>query len=263
MSSNYCKICNSTTQTAFSCIALKKYSFEAAICHDCGLLQIVEPHWLDEAYGEAIAEADTGLVSRNLSLANDLTPLLFHLFEDKGCYVDFSGGTGLLVRLMRDTGFDFRWRDPYCKNIHARGFEFNPDIHKCNAVTAFEVLEHILNPVDFIRDAMSTAGADLFICTTQLFEGRPPDPTKWWYYAFEAGQHISFYQRKTLAKIAGYLNLNLFTNGLIHIFYKNQYQNKINKYYNSKFVRILSRRRSSRNLSSKTMSDHLMIIKHR
>ena len=67
------------------------------------------------------------------------------------------------------------------------GFEYSPHSVKANAVTAFELLEHILDPISFIRDSMGDANAEVFICTTRLFKGVPPDPKTWRYYAFDAG----------------------------------------------------------------------------
>ncbi|MDM9385348.1 hypothetical protein QUB80_32355 [Chlorogloeopsis sp. ULAP01] len=36
-------------------------------CEESGLLKTEKPYWLDEAYQEAIADTDTGLVRRNIS----------------------------------------------------------------------------------------------------------------------------------------------------------------------------------------------------
>ena len=257
-----CRICRDPVVHAFNAVALKKYPFEALICAKCGLLQIANPHWLKEAYGDAIAEADTGLVMRNIGLAQQITPLLYHIFQTNGSYVDYAGGTGLFVRLMRDAGFDFLWHDPYCENIHARGFEYTAHTMKTNAVTAFEVLEHVLDPISLIRDSMQDANADLFICTTQLFGGAPPDPKTWWYYAFNAGQHISFYQYKTLKKISELLGLHFFSNGTIHLFYTAPYLKKIGSYFNYKIVRKIAARNALHHLKSKTMEDHLRIIEN-
>jgi hypothetical protein len=97
--------------------------------------------------------------------------------------------------MMRDIGFDFYWKDPYSRNIHARGFEFDADLAPCTALTAFEVMEHLEDPLAFIQDALETAQTDTFIFTTELFHGTPPGPGEWDYYAPETGQHIAFYQQ--------------------------------------------------------------------
>jgi len=192
-----CRICGSVLQHCFDGKALKRYLFEMLNCPRCGFIQIANPHWLNEAYSDAITVSDTGLVARNLLLAGRLSPLLFYLYGSDGRYVDFAGGTGLLVRLMRDAGFDFYWHDSYCKNIHARGFEFDVKSGPYKVVTAFEVLEHVINPIEFVSEAIRKTQADVFIFSTELFEGIPPKPEDWWYYSFETGQHISFYQNRT------------------------------------------------------------------
>jgi hypothetical protein len=180
-------------------------------------LQTEEPYWLDESYSTAVSDADTGLVSRNLAIAERLTNLLYWCFDPKARYLDSSGGYGLLTRLMRDRGFDYYWHDPYCENIFARGFEW-ADLKDpaAGAVTAIEVLEHAIDPLALLRTALDRARTSTVIFTTQLYEGEPPDPGKWWYYALETGQHVSFFRRDTLAVLGEKLGLRLYSNGLFH-----------------------------------------------
>jgi len=120
---------------------------------------------------------------------------------DGNRYLDFAGGYGVLTRLMRDRGFDFYWQDPYCKNVFARGFEWENIKGETSSggVTAFEVLEHVPDPLGFVRSALEQARTSNLIFSTLLYEGEPPAPEKWWYYALETGQHISFFRRDTLA----------------------------------------------------------------
>ena len=103
----YCRICNQKTKEIFFSQLLKKYEVKYFLCENCGLLQTEKPYWLDEAYNEAIATADTGLVSRNIGISNRLTLLLLQMLGTSGRYIDIAGGTGLLTRLMRDVGFDY------------------------------------------------------------------------------------------------------------------------------------------------------------
>lgn len=53
--------------------------------------------------------------------------------------VDYAGGHGFLVRLLRDIGVDAFWSDPFCENLVARGFEYE-NKNKVELVTAFEFL---------------------------------------------------------------------------------------------------------------------------
>jgi len=212
-----CKVCNDAMHHAFSAIVLHKHSVGYFRCATCGFLQTEKPYWLDEAYGDAIALGDTGLVSRNISIALRLAPLLHLLIGRGGRYLDVAGGYGMLVRLMRDFGFDYWWYDKYCDNLLAKGFEAINTSRAYGAVTAFEVLEHVEDPCAFISDSLGNNHCDTLIFSTELYVGAQSPPSTWWYYAFEGGQHISFFQRRTLQKIADRLNLNFATVGGIHI----------------------------------------------
>lgn len=254
-----CVICAHESAYIFTQEILKKYQCKYFYCEACGFLQTEEPYWLDEAYSSAIAAADTGLVQRNFDLSSQLSTLLFFDFDRHGKYLDMAGGYGMLTRLMRDVGFDFYWSDKYCENLLARGFESKGN-ESFTAVTAFEVLEHLTNPVDFISEAFAMSGARTLFFSTELFDGLPPKPESWWYYAFETGQHISFYQRRSLEAIAKKLRLNCYSYGSFHMF--------TDKKINSTVYRLLTHPRISRILAllpkrfmkSKTMTDHLDII---
>ena len=52
--------------------------------------------------------------------------------------LDWGGGDGLLVRLLRDAGLDAYHHDRYADNLYAAGFEGDPT-KRYSMVTAFEV----------------------------------------------------------------------------------------------------------------------------
>jgi len=212
-----CRICDAAAEAAFSHTILTKYPCDYHYCEACGFLQTQEPYWLDEAYSSVIAATDTGLVQRNVAISKTLSVILFFLFDRHGSYLDLAGGYGMLVRLMRDVGFDFYWADRYCENLLARGFdEFNVG-SSYTAVTAFEVLEHVADPLRFIAESLKHADTRTIVFSTTLFEGSPPEPGSWWYYAFETGQHVSFFQARTLQLLADRLALNLYSSGSLHM----------------------------------------------
>ncbi|MBT8338405.1 MAG: class I SAM-dependent methyltransferase [Desulfatitalea sp.] len=215
-----CVICEGKMLFAFRTTVLFKYMVSYFHCAKCGLIQTETPYWLNEAYDEAISILDTGIVARNVSISKTLGFLLLYLFGKRGRYLDSAGGYGVLTRLMRDYGFDYYWQDPYCSNLFARGFEASPLKQQYNAVTAFEVLEHLEHPLEFIREKLSLAQSDIFIFTTILYQKKVPEPNGWWYYAHESGQHISFYSRKTLSVIAERLAMSVFSYGNMHILSK-------------------------------------------
>lgn len=208
---------------------LQKYNVTYFQCEESGFLTTESPYWLNEAYQSAIACTDTGLVQRNLSNSRWLSVAIKLLLSPKGKYLDIAGGYGLLARLMRDEGFDFYTIDKYCTNIFAPLFE--PDkTFSANALCAFEVLEHIENPVSFISENFSHYNCETLFFSTLTFPNGTLPPEDWWYFSCDTGQHISFYQKKTLQMIADSLSLNyycfstglhLITNKQINVFKKN------------------------------------------
>jgi hypothetical protein len=255
-----CPICNGGLDVAFDAQVLCRHNATYDYCHDCGFLRARNPVWLEESYSSAIASTDTGLVMRNIEVAGKLTQMLLGIFGERGegHYCDVAGGYGMLTRLMRDNGLDFYWADKYCENFMARGFEYTEDIGPCTAVTAIEIMEHLEDPIEFVSDALKKTNAKAFIFTTELFEGAPPAPTEWWYYSFETGQHIAFFQRRTLEFMAKKLGLYFVSRSGMHIFSKEPVEPWRLKLAFSRFGNIFTRH-SRRTLVSKTMPDHLKI----
>jgi len=212
-----CPVCTSLPEPAFTALVLRRHPVQFHHCRACGYLYSETPYWLDQAYSSAIASADVGLVMRNQMLATKLRVLLFHLFGNGGKFLDTAGGTGLLVRMLRDAGYDFRWEDPHCANALARGFEAAPDEAGFEAVTAMEVLEHLHSPLPFIEQQLARSRSRSLLFTTELFDGAPP-ARDWWYYAFEMGQHVGFFQHRTLATMAERLGVHFHSAGGLHLF---------------------------------------------
>jgi 2-polyprenyl-3-methyl-5-hydroxy-6-metoxy-1,4-benzoquinol methylase len=258
-----CPICSGSRRELFQARLLRKYEVHYFLCETCGLIQTEQPYWLDEAYSSAIADADTGLVSRNLEIAKKLAGLLYFCLDPNAQYLEAAGGYGLLTRLMRDRGFNFRWHDPYCENIFARGFEWDPldEMAAGGAVTAFEVLEHVSNPVDFIRDALKQAKTRTIIFSTLLYEGEPPRPDKWWYYSLESGQHISFFRRDTLKILANKLGLRLYTHGWFHALTNSEMNELMFRVCTSRLSVFVDQYVRLR-MKSKTFDDHERITEH-
>jgi 2-polyprenyl-3-methyl-5-hydroxy-6-metoxy-1,4-benzoquinol methylase len=132
-------------------------------------------------------------------------------------YIDVAGGYGILTRMMRDHGFNFFWQDKYCKNLFAQGLEYVPGELEYSGVTAFEVMEHLSNPVDFIKNIMLETGAETIIFSTLLYEEGVPDPNTWWYYTFDTGSHIGFFNKRTWKIIGEKLSLQFYSSNGIHV----------------------------------------------
>lgn len=205
-----CNICSTETSSFAKSTILNKYEIAYFKCNNCGFIQTEEPYWLNEAYSEPINCSDCGLVSRNLMLAKIAKTIIFAFFETDEKFLDYGGGYGLFVRLMRDSGFDFYRYDKHCENLFAREFEVDLN-NRYELLTAFEVFEHLSNPIDEIHEMLSFCQNILF--TTELLPVTTPKPGEWWYYGLDHGQHISFYTYKSLSVIAEKFSLNLYSDG--------------------------------------------------
>jgi len=207
-----CNICTSEALYFDQEKVLDKHQVSYFRCSFCGFVQTEDPYWLSEAYSEAINNSDVGLVSRNLRFSLITKSIILAFFDRNGDFIDYGGGYGLFVRLMRDYGFDFQWHDEFCPNLFATNSEMDPSHdRRYELLTAFEVFEHLANPLHDISKMLDLSGSIFF--STELLSTNPPRPGNWWYYGLEHGQHISFYTQRSLSCIADKFNLKLYTDG--------------------------------------------------
>jgi len=211
-----CPLCTSRAKVLFSAEVLGAYLGKYALCDECGLLFAHQPTWLTEAYRDPIAQMDTGIVRRNLYNTLRFTVILTFLFDKRSRFLDYAGGSGMFTRLMRDSGFDFHWHDKYCENQLAAGFE-RQDGSSYSTVTALEVLEHVPDPQLFVETLINQTACDNIIFSTSIFKEKAP-PKNWHYYAFESGQHICFYQLRTLEYLAKTVGMQYVNAGNLHLF---------------------------------------------
>jgi Methyltransferase domain len=191
-----------------------KYQINYLSCSACDFIQTEDPFWLKEAYAEPINRSDVGYVSRNLLFSKVTKAIIVLFFNRKARFVDYGGGWGLFVRLMRDLGYDFWRSDKYCPNLFAPDYEVaEGNIEPFELLTAFEVFEHLPDPMDEIQ-AMLKQSNNIFF-STLLQPSVRPSPTDWWYYGLEHGQHVSFYTKASLQAMARKLNLHLSTDGVL------------------------------------------------
>lgn len=211
-----CKICGSDSELAFEATVMGHYHGRFSRCRTCGFLQADNPDWLEAAYREPINLTDTGLVKRNLLLSRITAAIIFYLFDRNGTFVDYGGGYGLFTRLMRDIGLNFYWLDPHAQNLLSRGFEYQPEKGPPQLLTAFEVFEHLADPLAEIEKMVLLSRNILF--STALLPQSMPRPDQWWYYGLEHGQHVSFYSPETLSRIASRFGLACVSAGMVHLF---------------------------------------------
>jgi hypothetical protein len=212
----HCRICGALSGAVFRATLLKKHSVAYYLCGVCRFLQTEEPFWLEEAYAASINTTDTGIMARNLWVMRKASVVLYSFFDRNARFLDFAGGYGILVRMMRDIGFDFFWQDLYTPNQVARGFELKPGAGPFELVTSIESFEHFVKPLEEIEKMLAYSRNILF--STELLPSPVPKPEEWWYFGLEHGQHISFYSRGALEHIAKRHGLRFLTAGGIHHF---------------------------------------------
>lgn len=211
-----CSVCGESSKIAFAGKILKTYQVNYYRCENCDFLQTEKPYWLEEAYASAISDLDLGPVNRAVRGARVVEGLIVSSLDPNASFIDWGGGYGVFTRLMRDLGYDFYWRDPFCQNLFAKHFVASLD-RQYEALTCFEVFEHLDMPMGEI--AKMAALTRNIIFTTLI----PPLDIKqqedWWYFAPEHGQHIAFYSLKALNWIANEIGLILSTDGSgLHMF---------------------------------------------
>jgi hypothetical protein len=210
-----CKVCDGPSVLFGKTEVLKKYAVQYFRCGNCGFIQTESPFWLDEAYASAIARQDVGIMHRNLLNCEVTSSVLNLLFPKAASCVDFGAGHGMFVRLMRDRGFNFFWSDLHAPNDYARGFEREIGA-RFDFLTAFEVLEHLVDPVAGLEELMSLS-ENVFVSTC-LLPKPAPALNDWWYYVPSSGQHIAFYTEESLRLLAARFGRHLLSLDSYHLF---------------------------------------------
>jgi Methyltransferase domain len=207
-----CRICGEHAAAYADVIVRGRHSSRLFRCGDCGFVFLCPVYWLDEAYSAAETPLDVGSISRNLHAAEFLSKRLGEVTRRSDLFVDFGGGYGLLVRLMRDKGYHFHLHDPLATNLFASYCAADRTaFERYRALTAIEVFEHLTDPLKTVEEMLEWSRCIIF--TTELCPEERPAPDHWWYFALEEGQHVSFYTRKSLEAIASRFALRYFSLG--------------------------------------------------
>jgi hypothetical protein len=227
-----CTICTHASEFFQTGRLLDRHPVDYWRCPACGTVGTESPFWLAEAYDQAITSSDIGLVCRNLEMAKIASMILRYCYRPNAKFVDYGGGYGLFVRLMRDRGYDFYWQDEFCANLFAAHWEAPPG-EQYELVTAFEVLEHLPEPLVTLEAMFQRAPNLLF--STELLPAPAPALADWEYYGLEHGQHIIFYTTAALEHLAQRWQKHFYSNGQnLHLFSDkplNWYQQKILKHH--------------------------------
>lgn len=222
-----CNICGKKSEKIFSKKILFRYDVEYFKCNHCLFIQTEKPYWLEEAYQNAITALDLGLVGRNQYLSVVVKAMINGFFNKYSRFLDYGGGYGLLVRMLRDSGFDYYREDKYCENLFSKNFDISDLTDKTgfDLVTAFELLEHLQDPLSEI-ETMLTKGENILFSTD--LQPNNANVENWEYIAPEIGQHISFYHYQTLLFIGRRFQMNVYSNKKnIHLLTRKKLNNRL------------------------------------
>ena len=114
--------------------------------------------------------------------------------------LDFGGGNGATASLLREKGWTYNAFDPFGVNDVNAG-----RIGQYNVCSAFEVFEHLPDPVSSLKSLLelATPGRLTIIITTLVHDGVINDWSRlnWWYAAPRNG-HISLFSHAALQALA-------------------------------------------------------------
>jgi SAM-dependent methyltransferase len=204
-----CRVCGGRLEPKWRLQVLGRHDADYHECVACGCLQIPEPHWLDEAYQSEgrprEINPDGGRFIRNFS-AYIYLRALHHagFFGPKPSVLDYGGGSGILAAMLRGAGFPCRQYDPFCplpmlepELAYADAAQI--PAHDFAAITALEVFEHLVDPIGTIRQLAGFLKPNgTLVISTGLYDRRKHGPD-WPYPSRPAGQHVTFYTRRSLA----------------------------------------------------------------
>lgn len=253
-----CRCCEKNNSLKIFSAEMLSKKIEYFECENCRYVFTEEPTWLDEAYKNSMNDSDTGIMSRNLFNISLVMATLTMLRNRNSTIVDYAGGHGYLVRLLRDIGVNALWADPYAKNLVAKGFEYKNNSN-VKLVTAFESFEHFVRPCEEMTKLVNIAPNILL--TTSIIPKPTPKPLDWWYYGLDHGQHIGFFRIETLKYIADKFGLFLLSNGVdTHFLSKKKYS-----YQAWRILMILANKIPKLffiGMKPKTWEDHMYISKN-
>jgi SAM-dependent methyltransferase len=175
------------------------------ICRDCSFCFAPEfMTWPFEKFKENIYNDEYVLVDPDYIEARPRANAsnLISMFGDRGQtirHLDYGGGDGLLVEILRKTNWKSTSYDPFVnKDVDLKQFG------KFDLVTAFEVFEHVSNVQELMSNLCSLlAPSGLILFSTLLADGNihTHQRINWWYASPRNG-HISLFSRKSLDILA-------------------------------------------------------------
>jgi Methyltransferase domain len=196
----FCRLCGGPARHVFDHCILGRHQVPYFECTACGSIQTERPYWLEEAYAIEGVHIDIGQAARVLQTWLRLCLLLDRIcFDRSALCIDYGSSAGLLARLMRDVGYDYRVYDRYDVGKYANYFQIDALAGlQPGLISAFEVFEHFPEPRESLGEILSLKPA-LVAFSTVFYEGQGRD---WGYLVPCCGQHVFFYTQRAIERFA-------------------------------------------------------------
>ncbi len=203
-----CPVCGTgALHHKFAHVVLEQHHADYSECAECGSLVIPEIDWLADAYSEERVDPDSGTAQRSV-ICNLFIRAMQHVGLVRGGarVLDFGAGSGLLVRLLRDQGFDAWGVDKHASMAVARNWQLetveDEKAGRADVVVAIEVFEHLVDPCEVLQGMVRVlADNGMILLRTTLYDAARHDE-HWYYLAVAGGQHITFYSREGVRRLA-------------------------------------------------------------
>jgi len=171
-------------------------------CQNCGLIfttsydSFSTDDFNREIYNSAYQLIDPDYVS--IRPQRNAEFLAGALGQQKTCVIglDYGGGNGLAAKIMTEHGWRYHSYDPILDPAlnHIQG--------RANVISAFEVFEHVPNPLAGMTDLASYAAPDcLLIVGTQVTDDALDRHRLGWWYAGPRNGHITLHTRASLTRL--------------------------------------------------------------
>jgi 2-polyprenyl-3-methyl-5-hydroxy-6-metoxy-1,4-benzoquinol methylase len=112
----------------------------------------------------------------------------------KGKILDYGGGYGNFVNYLKNKGYEVDLYEPYLSNNIMKNMKYD-------IITLFDVIEHIVNPIEIIKELKEKLNKDgkIIIITPDTGEiSNKILGKKWPHYKYE---HIMLYNRRSMHKL--------------------------------------------------------------
>ena len=214
MGSESCPVCAGDSGVVLQYTVLDHHPARLRQCSGCGFAWVMDPVWLEDSFGAELNNLDIGAVDR-CSVVLDFVEVLIRREKiSAGTFVDWGGGYGLMTRMARDRGLDFRNFDPFVKQLFAGPAQLETMV-PADLVVASEVFLHLPDPVAALGDLIASGSRVLL--TAVVLNGVPEKD--WWYLMPSTGQHVAFFTPGSLREMARRTGSTLATDGrFFHVF---------------------------------------------